>query len=130
MYKESVVSKTEKVLSVYYLCAEDIEIQFEISYHLQQTREEFVNEILSAGGTVTEERPEENRTTCRWQTEDMMHCAVFIDEQYPQYLLGSSFGEEEWTAGVMQVMFSYPADKVDIYETEQYNFYVVGNGEE
>jgi hypothetical protein len=53
-----------------------------------------------------------------------------IDVQYPQSLLGSAFGEAEWIDGVMQVLFSYPADKREIYETEQYGFYVVDNGEE
>jgi hypothetical protein len=56
--------------------------------------------------------------------------SVFIDVQYPQSLLGAAFGEEEWIAGVMQVVFSYPADIRDIYETEQYGFHVVYNGEE
>lgn len=130
VFRDSAVEKTDRVLTVSYLSPENTEITFEISYHLQRTREELVNEILSAGGTITEERPEENRTTCYWQTENLIHRAVFIDEQYPQFLLGTSFGEEEWTLGVMQVVFSYPADKTELYEAEQYNFYVIDNGEE
>lgn len=130
VYRDSSVSKTDKVLTVSYFSAEHAEITFEIGYYLQRSREEFVNEILSAGGVIVEERPEEKRTSCRWQAENRVYFSIWIDEQYPQYLLGSSFGEEELVNGVMQVMFSYPADKCDIYETEQYVFYVVGNGEE
>ena len=130
VFRDSAVEKTDRVLTVSYLCPENTEITFEISYHLQRTREEFVNEILSAGGTITEEHPEENRTICYWQTENLIHRAVFIDEQYPQFLVGTSFGEEEWTLGVMLVMFTYPADKTELYESEQYYFYVIDNGEE
>ena len=95
-----------------------------------QSKETLIYDIITAGGQVTEDRPLEGRTTCLWQVGDKLHCGIFIDEQYPQSLLGTAFGEEEEISGVMQVVFSYPADQREIYETEQYSFYVINNGEE
>ena len=130
LFRDSQLSKTDRELANVFYCAEDAEIEFKIVYTMLQTKEYFIYDILAAGGSVVEDRPEEGRTTCLWQLGDRIYCEILIDAQYPQYLLGTAFGEEEWITGVMQVVFSYPADKRDIYETEQYSFYVIDNGEE
>ncbi len=130
LYRESSVEKTDRELAVTYFCKDNSDVEFEIRYCMQQTREELIYEILSVGGSVLEERPEERRTTCLWQAGNTMHCAIFIDTQYPQSLLGTAFGEEEWINGVMWVVFSYPAEQAELYEMEQYHFYVIDNVEE
>ena len=130
LYNESAVTKTDKELEISYSCADNTDIALTIGYTMLQKREYFIHEILSVGGNIIEERPSEKRTTCVWQLENKKYLAVFIDEDYSKDLLGPIFGDEEWIPGVMHVVFSYPADKCDIYETEQYGFYIVNNGEE
>lgn len=130
VFVDSEVSKTDWELVTAFFSPKNPEIEFKIVYTMQQTREAFIYDILAAGGSVVEDRPSERRSTCLWQSGDRMYCEILIDEQYPQSLVGGSFGEEEWIAGVMSVVFSYPADKREFYETEQYGFYVIYNGEE
>lgn len=130
LFRDSKLSKTDRELSNVFSCAEDTDIEFKIVYTMLQTKEYFIYDILAAGGVVIEDRPSEGRTTCLWQSGNRMYCEILIDEQYPQFLLGDAFGEEESIAGVMRVVFSYPADKRELYEAEQYRFYVISNGEE
>lgn len=130
LFRESEVSKTDRELISEFTCDEDTEITFSVGYIMMQTLEETVQEILAAGGIMVEERPEEQRVTYRWQTENKIYNGIFVEVQYPQYLLGNVFGEEEWITGVMQIVFSYPADQQEKYETEQYSYHVVENGEE
>ena len=130
IYKESVVRKTNTELEISYSCMENTDISLTMGYTMLQKREYFVYEILSVGGTIIEECPSEKRTTCVWQLENKKYLATFIDEEYAGDLLGSAFGDAEWVPGVMHVVFSYPADKIDIYETEPYYFYIVNNEEE
>jgi len=130
IFRDAKVTKTDTELISAFSCAEDDGIEFKITYTMQQNIEYFIYEILAAGGELIEEQPENHRATCLWQVGNTVYRSVFTEVQYPQSLLGTSFGEEEWITGVMQVMFSYPADKRDIYETEQYCFFVTANGEE
>ena len=130
IYKESTIMKTDKELEIYYSCPDNKDVALTIGYTMQQRKEYFLYEILSVSGNIIEERPSEKRTTCVWQLGNQKNLAVFIDEEYSRDLLGAGFGDEEWIPGVMYVVFSYPADKCDIYEAEQYCFYIVNNGEE
>jgi hypothetical protein len=130
IFRESELSKTDRELTSAFFCKDDAEIELKIVYTMLRTKDYFIYDILSAGGSVVEDRPLEGRTTCLWQMGDRIYCEILVEEQYPQSLLGTSFGEEEWIPGVMQIVFSYPADKRDIYETEQYSFYVIDNREE
>ncbi len=124
------VTKTDRVLRIDYLCEENSAINFLVSYELQLTLEEAADEILEAGGILLESLPEKNRMTFRWQQDGRLHRGVLIEAKYPQALLGTSFGEEEWITGVMQIVFSYPADRYTDYETARYNYYIMNNGEE
>ena len=130
IYKESVVRKNSTELEISYSCENNTDISLTMGYTMLQKRECFVYEILAVGGTIIEERPSEKRTTCTWQLGNKKYLVTFIDEEYARDLLGSVFGDEEWIPGVMHVMFSYPADKRDVYETEPYCFYIVNNEEE
>ena len=97
---------------------------------MQQKKQEMVYDILATNGLILEERPKEQRINCLWLNGNRMYHEILIDAQYPQSLLGTVFFEEEWVDGVMQVVFSYPAERRELYETELYSFYVVENGEE
>ena len=130
IFRNSELSKTDRELSNAFYCTENEDIEFKIVYTMLQNRETLVYDILTAGGSIAEERPSEGRTTCMWQVGDKVYCGILFDGQYPQSLLGAAFGEEEEISGVMQVVFSYPADRREIYETEQYGFYVISNEEE
>ena len=130
LYKESVITKTDRELEISYSCKENKDISLTIGYAMQQTRETFIDEILSVGGIVAEEYPAKKKTACVWQLENKKYFAIFVDEEYSRELLGPVFGDEEQVPGVMYAAFSYPADQCDIYETEQYNFYIISDGEE
>ena len=130
LFRESTVSKIDSTLLVEYSCVENDAIHFAISYHLNQTLEEVTKEILATEGAQYEESPEEKRITCKWQEEGMIYYSILTESQYSKELLGNSFGEEEWITGVMEVVFSYPAENQDVYEAPEYNFYIKTRGEE
>ena len=130
LFRDSKVSKTDTELTFAFSCAENQDIEFKIIYTMQQNLEHFVYEILATNGVILEEQPENHRVTCLWQVGDTVYRSIFTEVQYSQSLLGTSFGEEEWITGVMQVMFSYPAERREVYEAEQYCFYVTADGEE
>lgn len=130
LYKECTVSKTDKELEIKYTCKEDETIAFAINYMMQQNLTDMVMDILGANGIVFDEIPGEKRISYRWQLGDTIYRGTLIEAQYPQYLLGTSFGEEEWITGVMETVFSYPAEQSEVYETEEYSYYVIENREE
>lgn len=130
VFRESETVKTGSELITVFSCEDNPEIEFKIVYSMQQTKEYFIYDILAEGGVVAEDRPLEQRTTCTWQLGDRMYIDILIDIQYPNSLLGTAFGEEEWINGVMQVLFSYPANRQEIYGTEKYGFYVTDHGRE
>lgn len=129
-FTESTVTRTENELQISYTCASEENIEFVVCYKMQQTVREVALDILAANGMIVDEVPEEKRVYYLWKLGDTMQCGVLIELPYPQSLLGTSFGEEEWITGVMQVVFSYPADSFEQYETEEYQYYVIKNGEE
>lgn len=130
LFRESTVSKTGSELKVTYTCAENSAIKFSVIYSLQQTLEEKVKELPAAEGSILEGTLAEKRIVCRWQEEGKIYYGILLEGQYPQSLVGSAFGEAEWITGVMQVVFSYPADRNDEFETAEYSYYVIENREE
>ena len=97
---------------------------------MQSSIKDSLNEVFAVEDAVIGASLEENQAVCLWQEDDKIHRGIFIGMQYPQSLLGSAFGEEEQIPGVMQVVFSYPADNREPYETSEYNYYVIENREE
>ncbi len=130
LYNESAVSKTDRELAVRYSCNTKEDIAFEISYGMHQNLSDIVMDILGANGIVYDEVPGQKRISYRWRLGDTMYRGILIEAQYPQSLLGASFGEEEWVTGVMKIIFSYPVEQSAIYEAEEYSYYVIENREE
>lgn len=130
LFRESVVTKEEKELLIKYTCIEEAEIEFRISYVMQQTLEEAENAVLSAGGTILEGSLGEKRVVLEWKEDGVIYRGVLREEQYLRVLLGDTFGEEEWITGVMQVIFAYPEDRREEFETAEFNYYVKQNREE
>lgn len=127
-FRDTYVTKTDRELTLTYLCTEQPEIEFVICYRMQQTLEQTVEDLLLAGGSILEYREEEYRVQYQLPTEEMMYCGILTENPYSDELLG--FGEEELIRGVMEVVFSYPISQAEEYETETYSFYVVKNREE
>lgn len=129
VFRQSAVSRTDRELVVSFFSEEEAGVQFKIVYLIQPDMEELLTELQNKEEAVLEQFPEEKRTVCCWKEENTLYQAIFMEEEYPKALLGSSFGEEDWIFGVMKVSFEYPSDKREQYETEQYGFYVIENGE-
>ena len=130
LFRDSYVVKTDRELFLGYTSKEDTEILFAICYTMKQTLEEAVEEIVLADGIICEKKEEERRVHYQFQKDGIMYCGILVENPYSGDLLGDAFGEEESITGVMEVMFSYPAERAAEYETEEYSFYVVENREE
>jgi len=130
VFSECTIERTGSELVVRYTCPEDIAITFTVTYRMQSAIKDSLDEIFALEEAVISASTEENQAVCLWQEDGKIHRGIFIGIQYPQSLLGSAFGEEEQIPGVMQVVFSYPADNREMYETSEYNYYVIENREE
>jgi len=130
IFKKCITEKTDRVLRLSYQCEENREIEFRISYHIGQSLEETVTEILETGGMLLDDFAEEKKAVCLWQKEGILYRGLYTEAEYPQTLLGTSFGEQESVTGVMQVIFSYPAEHREQYEAAEYIYYVLENREE
>ncbi len=130
LFRNSALSKTDRDLTVSYTCAEDEAVEFMINYRMLQSRLEVLEEILSEGGTITEEVYGEESTSYLLQKEGRMHRGVLFETTYSGELLGKTFGEEEAITGVMQVVFIYPVEETEKYQTEQYGYYIIKNRED
>lgn len=124
------MTKTDREINVGYLCLEDAEIGFTIRYKMQQTLEETMEEISLEDGIIIEQFPEERKAYYYLIVKDKMYQGILQEGQYSQALLGTVFGKEEWITGVMNVMFYYPIDRSEEYDTEKYRYYVIENREE
>lgn len=129
-FRNSYLSKTEEELELKFTCPEDEAIEFYILYTMNYTLEEAVEEFSAAGGIIKERNLEEKRISYLLYKDGRMHRGVLLEEQYARELLGSTFGEEEFITGVMNVIFTCPNDRVEEYSAETYNFYIIKNGEE
>lgn len=130
IFRNSTVLKTEKELLLEYMCEEDEDIKFSICYSMKQKLIEAVEEILLADGIIENMSEAELRVQYRLQKDGRIYCGILLENFYSKELLGNSFGDEEQITGVMEVVFSYPADRAEEYEAENYRFYVVKNREE
>lgn len=130
LFRESTVAKENNDLILSYTCPEDESIEFRISYLMQRTLQEVENEILSMDGTLLEGSLAEKKVVLEWQEDAMVYRGILLEEQYAQALLGTSFGDEEWITGVMQVTFAYPEERRSEYETADYCYYIMQNREE
>lgn len=129
MFRDSYLSRTDTKLEIGYSSPEEEKVEFVISYRMNWTLEEAVEEILAAGGIV-EEIPEENRVSYRLYTKGKRQRGILIEEQYATELLGTTFGEEEFVTGVMDVMFGYSDEWSGDFWSEEYEYYVIKNREE
>ncbi len=129
LFRESVVEKTDTVLELRYTCVEEAEIEFQVIYNMQRTLKEVMQDFPEIEDILLEGSLEEKQMRCQWQKDGRIYLCFLAEEQYPQELLGKTFGEE-WITGVMQVVFSYPADDKTKYETLKYEYYVIKNREE
>lgn len=129
-FRECTVERTGRDFIVSYTCPEDEAIAFTVAYRMQNTVKEALNEMFAMEDAVISATLEENQAVCLWQQDGMLYRGIFIGVQYPQTLFGSAFGEEEQIAGVMEVVFSYPADSSAVYEAPEYDYYVMENREE
>ncbi len=130
MFRGSTVERTETELRTVYTCAEDSRISFRISYIMQTTLEEYADKVLDAEGAAVKILPEEGRMEFQWQEKETIYRGILLESRYAKELLGTGFGEEEWITGVMKVVFSYPEEYKNDYETVTYSYFVVDNGEE
>ena len=130
IFRECETERTDRMLRLLYQCEEHEKIAFQISYHMGQTLEETVTELLETGGMLVEDTLEEQKAVCLWQKDGMLYRGVCVEAEYPQTLLGTDFSEQESVTGVMQVIYSYPAEQQEQYETAEYSYYVIEHREE
>lgn len=130
LFRDSYVQKTDRELITGYTCIENENIEFTISYKMQQTMVAILEELIASGGVVTEELPEEGRIAYWLKSEGLIYHGVLLDVNFSSALLGDTFGEEEFIPGVMQAVFSYPEEEAEEYEKEPYQYYIIKNREE
>lgn len=130
VFRDSDLTRTDRELRVNYADEEDRTIEFSVCYRMQQSLEKSIEEILENAGSVVEQLPGEKRVKYQTQDAEKMYCGIITEVQYSKELLGNAFGEEEWITGVMEVVFSYPLDGREKYETEPYHYYIITNREE
>jgi len=129
MFKDSVIDRTEQELKVLYSCAADEAISFQTSYVMQTSLEELLSSIPETEEIVVEHAPEEQRVSFVWNKDGMIYQGIIQESRYPGEWLETSV-EDEWISGVMQVVFGYPEERKNEYETVWYRFFVVNNGGE
>jgi len=130
LFRDSYVSKSERELFLGYSSEEDKEIEFGIYYKMKKSIQKEIDIILSQGGSTTQYAADDTGVFYRFEKSGRVYRGILLEIRYSKELLGNAFGEEEWINGVMEVVFSYPESMSEVYETENYNFYVVKNGEE
>ncbi len=130
VFRNSTVERTETELRTTYTCQEEEDTSFSVAYVVQTTLDKYAQEVLTEEKAVVKILSEEKRMTFEWQENGIIYQGVLVESQYAQKLLGSSFGEEEWIDGVMEIVFAYPEERKAEYETEKYKYYVVNTGEE
>lgn len=126
----SSLEKTDRELTVIYTDPSDERVIFRISYWMQTTLEDFLARMSLPESALVYDGTEENRVNGVWQIEGTMYRGSLIETRYAKELLGSSFEGEEWIPGVMEVVFSYPQEQQQDYETAEYDFYVMNLGRE
>ena len=128
LFRESTVEKVGRELKTSYSCPEDKSVSFEIVYQMQKTVEEAVNELPA--GTILDGSLEEKQITYFWQENNTLYRGIFLEVLYPQYLLGDAFADNEQVVSTIRIVFAYPTEMRTTYETSEYNYYIINNGEE
>lgn len=130
VFRESTVKKTNQSLEITYTCKENTEIAFFVIYRMQTNTEEVIAEMQMMEGTAFTGTLGTDRVTYLWEKEGVLYGGVLLEEQFERAVLGNVFGEAEWIDGVIQVVFTYPANSRTEYETADYGYYIIGNREE
>ena len=130
MFRESTVEKTDQSLEITYTCKENPEIAFSVIYRMQTNTETVIAEMQTMEETAFAGTLGTDRVTYLWEKEGFLYAGVLLEEQFERAVLGNVFGEEEWIAGVIQVVFTYPVNSRTEYETADYGYYIIGSREE
>ena len=130
LFLGSSLEKTDRELTVFYTAPSDDGVSFKISYHMQTTLDEFLSASLLTENAVAYDNTEENRVSAVRQESGTLCRGILIESRYAKTLLGNAFAGEEWIPGVMEVTFSYPSEQKQLYETAEYEFYVINFGRE
>lgn len=128
MFLDSVVSKAEDELRIDYICAADPAISFRVTYKLYETLEESLTEIEQTENAELISSLEEKRVDFRYQKDGLLHDGVILQNRYAGTLLGTA--DAEWIDGVMEVVFTYPEEQKNDYETVIYRYFVISSREE
>lgn len=129
LFRDSYLQKTEQTLKIGYTAPENPDVEFQVTYWMQQTLAEAEEKVLQAGGKLQQEAAE-NRIAYDFVQDAKLHQGFLYETQFSEELLGSAFGEEEPIIGVMWVELVYPESMAEEYQQEQYRFYVINNREE
>lgn len=130
LFRDSYVSKTDRDMDVIFTNEQHENVAFVIGYKMLQSMDEILENLGLLGELSVTRLPEQKRAVYVLKTEEKIYRGILLESQYAQELLGTSFGEEEWISGVMQVVFSYPVDSSQEYETLTYGYYIIENKEE
>ena len=125
MFLDSVVSMAENELRIDYICAADPAISFSVTYMLHTTLEEKLTELEQA---ELDFYPEEKRVEFRYEQDGLFYDGIILQSRYAGAL--SQAADAEWFDGVMKVVFTYPAEKKNEYETVIYKYFVISSREE
>ena len=130
LFRDSYVTKTDRDMEIVFSSEADKAVEFVISYRMMQTTKDILAQLELLGELSVTELPEQKRAVYILKTDNRVYRGILQQEEYSRELLGDVFGEEEWITGVMQVVFSYPAENSSEYETLQYGYYIIENREE
>lgn len=123
-FDESKVERTEQEILISYSSTEQTALRFVIRYTMQQTAQEALEQISDAGGIVSELSQEEKKFFYRLEG-DRIEQGIVIENRFGAALLGSSFGDEEYVVGTMQILLEYPEESRAEYESEKYQYFLV-----
>lgn len=130
LFVGSSLEKTDRELTVFYTTPSENGVSFKISYHMQTTMNDCLNGYLLPENAEVSDSTEENRVSVVWQENEILYRGILIESLYEKTLLGNAFEGGEWIPGVMELVFSYPAEQQQLYETAEYEFYVIDLGRE
>lgn len=129
MFLDSVVSKSENELRIDYSCAADPAIGFSVTYMLNTTLTESLEGIGQEENAELDSYPEENRVDFSYQKDGNLYDGLVLQSRYAGALLGGQT-DNEWIDGIMKVVFTYPAEHKNFYETVTYRYFVISSREE
>lgn len=130
VFNDCALERTDKELTLHFTSTAESEIAFRITYAMQKTFEEKLSELQNIELTVLENSEAEKRMAYLQEDNGVVYHSTFVESRYSRILLGDAFGDVDYVTGVMEVVFSYPAERREEYETAKYNYLVVGDGED